>query len=105
VCALGVWLWICFVGGIGLLVDGDTGAGIAALGAGAVTLVYLATPTEAGRWVIRAVLVAAWIAGGILLWRWTVEDWAVALRIAFAALGGGALIAYIVLRIRQATTG
>jgi hypothetical protein len=102
VCALLIWLWICFAGGIGALVNGDTEVGIAATGAGVVTLVYLATPTEADRWVIRAALAALWIGGGILLWNWTVEDWAVALRIAFVALGGSALVAYLVYRIRTA---
>jgi hypothetical protein len=102
VCALIIWLWICFAGGIGLLASGDTATGIAAVAAGLVTLVYLATPDEVGRWVIRAALVALWVAGGILLWRWTVEDWAVALRVAFAALGGSALVAYVVYRIRAA---
>ena len=98
-CALIVWLWICIAGGIGLLLDGDVVTGSVALGAAVVTLIYLAVPTEANRWVIRAALVVGWLGGGLLLWEWTVEDWAVALRIGFAAVGGGALVAYLVYRI------
>ena len=93
--ALLLWLWICFAGGIGLLAEGDA-LGFVAIGAGVVTLFYVATPPGVGRWVIRAALVAAWLGGGVLLWDWAVGDWAVALRIAFAALGGAALVAYLV---------
>jgi hypothetical protein len=89
-----LWLWVCFAGGIGLLIEGDL-LGLVAIGAGAVTLVYAATPSGSNRWLIRAALVVLWLAGGALLWSWTVEDWAVALRIAFGALGGTALVAYV----------
>jgi hypothetical protein len=89
-----LWLWVCFAGGIGLLIDGDL-LGLVAIGAGVITLVYAATPSDSGRWLIRAGLVAIWLGGGALLWSWRVEDWAVALRIAFAALGGTALVAYL----------
>ena len=95
---LALWLWICFAGGAGALFSGDVAVGAAGLAAGAVTLVYLATPDEAGRWLIRAALVCLWILGGLLLWRWTIEDWAVALRIAFVALGGAGLVAYLLYR-------
>ena len=100
-CFLILWLWVCFAGGIGLLAQGDWGTGSAAVAAGLVTLTYMATPSEGGRWLIRAALVLAWFAGGILLWNWTVEDWAVALRIGFGALGGAALLAYLVLGGRR----
>lgn len=96
-----LWLWICFAGGIGLLVSGDWALGMAATGAGLVTLVYLATPSEGGRWLIRAALVLLWFGGGVLLWGWTVEDWAVALRIAFVALGGAAVVAYLLRGLTQ----
>jgi hypothetical protein len=92
-----LWLWICFAGGIGLLAEGDWATGTAAVCAGLVTLVYIASPNDV-RWTIRAVLVVVWFVGGVLLWNWTVEDWAVAGRIAFAALGGGAILAYVVRR-------
>ena len=91
-----LWLWICFAGGIGLLADGDTATGLAAVGAGVVTLVYAGTPDVGKRWAIRAVLVALWLTGGLLLWNWKVEDWALALRIAFGVLGGTALIAALI---------
>ena len=99
-CALVIWLWICFAGGIGLLAEGDAAAGVAAVGAGVLTLVYLATPTEGGRWAIRALVVIAWLGGGVLLWNWAVEDWTVALRIAFGVLGGTALLVYLLRSIR-----
>ena len=92
---LALWLWICFAGGAGAVFGGEWTLGIVALAAGFVSLVYLATASEGGRWLIRALVVAIWIAGGILLWEWTIEDWAVALRFAFAALGGSALLAYL----------
>ena len=91
-----LWLWICFVGGAGALLQGEWAVGALALGAGVVTLLYASVPSDAGRWLIRAALVAAWVAGGLLLWDWAIEDWAVAARIAFVALGGGALLAYLV---------
>jgi hypothetical protein len=28
-----LWLWVCFAGGIGLLVEGETATGVAAVGA------------------------------------------------------------------------
>ena len=90
-----LWLWICFAGGIGLLVDGDL-LGLVAIAAGVITLVYVATPSEGSRWAIRAALVVLWLGAGALLWSWTVEDWAVAGRIAFGVLGGTALVAYVV---------
>ena len=92
-------------GGIGLILEGDEIAGGAFLAAGVVTLIYVALPSEGGRGVIRAVAAAAWLGAGLLLWDWTVSDWAVALRIAFAALGGGALIAYVVYRLRRSVMG
>ena len=94
-CAVLLWLWVCFAGGIGALANGDTEVGLAATGAGVVTLVYLGTPKGGERWAIRAVVVVLWLLGGLLLWNWTVEDWAVALRIGFGALGGTALLVYL----------
>ena len=92
-----LWLWVCFAGGIGLLVEGDP-LGLAAIAAGVVTLGYRATPSAGARWLIRAALVVVWLVGGLLLWSWTVEDWAVALRIAFGVLGGAALLAALLTR-------
>lgn len=98
-CLLLLWLWVCFAGGVGALIAGDWTTGIAATSAGLVTLAYLATPSRDWRWVIRAAIVLLWFAGGLLLWSWSVEDWAVAARIAFGVLGGGALVAYFAYRI------
>ena len=92
---LALWLWVCFAGGIGALLSGDWAVGAAAVGAGVVTLVYLGTQSPGSRWLIRAALALLWVVGGLLLWNWTVEDWSVALRIVFVALGGSALVAYL----------
>lgn len=97
-----LWLWVCFAGGIGLLAEGDP-LGLVAIGAGVVTLGYRATPSAGTRWAIRAVLVAAWLAGGLLLWGWTVEDWSVALRVAFGVLGGTALLTALLTWHRRGT--
>lgn len=98
-CFLALWLWVCFAGGIGALLSGDWELGLAATSAGLVTLTYLATPSRGGRWLIRAAAVLLWFLGGALLWSWTVEDWTVAGRIAFAALGGTALVAWFAYRV------
>jgi hypothetical protein len=103
-CALLLWLWVCFAGGVGALLGGEFVLGFAAIGAGLVTLAYLGTPDPGKRWLIRAGLVLLWFAGGLLLWDWKVEDWGVAGRIAFGVLGGRALLAYLLRRAMGAET-
>lgn len=97
-CLLLLWLWVCFAGGIGLLIEGDWATGIPVTSAGLLTLAYLSTPDRGVRRLIRAGVVLAWFAGGLLFWDWTVEDWTVAGRVAFGVLGGTALVSFLAYR-------
>lgn len=96
-----LWLWVCFAGGIGLLAEGDP-LGLVAIAAGVITLGY-GRSGPGTRWIIRVALVVVWLAGGLLLWGWTVEDWSVALRIAFGLVGGTALLAALLTWRRRET--
>lgn len=94
-CGVLLILWVCIGGGIAALTQGEWTTGVGGIAAGLAILAYAALPSQRGRFTMRVAVVVLWFAGGLILWGWTVGDWAVALRIGFFVLGGGALIAYL----------